>query len=76
MKSIITNHYSFHSIIILLIYVYHIKITIGTPVASPNWELLITPDGVIFSPRNGIYVSNIINICTIFNVMNTMCMSR
>jgi len=48
----ITNQYSFHSIIILLIFVYHVKIIYGTPVASPNWELLITPDGVIFSPRN------------------------
>ena len=59
----ITNQYSFHSIIILLIFVYHIKIIYGTPVASPNWELLITPDGVIFSPRNGMYVYICMYVC-------------
>ena len=57
MVSTIINHCS---IIVILLCIYHIKIINGTPVASPNWELLITPDGVIFSPRNGVLITTYI----------------
>jgi len=57
MVSTIINHCS---IIVILIYIYHIKIINGTPVTSPNWELLITPDGVIFSSRNGMLLTTYI----------------